>query len=384
MRILVGAAVLAAASAASVPATVAPTAAPAKKATPIPTPIPTPVPPERVSESQKRGAVSERRIARYDNPFVSFSKLTRVEEVDLDNDGVAEALVEGIGTVRGLPTGIPVVGFVSRSRLPFENPIFAIFQKGVGNGWNLLLVGHLPMRCRQRDDPIKCDELTAFRSVLFRFDDRPQVALQIVHLGEPHLTETTMYRLDRGRLETTFSIAGPRSGLSVEFGPDGITRKNAVDTFINRELPPRYRSFTLVTTYVFGERKFRVLAESLEPEWNEREDLELAYWGLVRQSLFTAELAKLQEKQKNPDAAALDPVELVKKRFPDARDVRLEVKQAGIAVVYFERVSCPAHVVLYQPLRHLEGEKSIWDFAVIRSPEESAYECLAEAPARAQ
>ena len=63
--------------------------------------------------------------------------------------------------------------------------------------------------------------------------------------------------------------------------------------------------------------------------------------------------------------------------------MRVEVKQAGIAVVYFERSSCPAHVVVYQPLRHLEGEKSIWDFAVIRSPEEAAYECLAEPPAKA-
>lgn len=382
MRSWIGAAALAAAGAV-LAATGPPPAPPAKTPTPAPTPVPTPVPPARVSESQKKGAFAERRIPRYENPYVSFSKLTRVEEVDLDNDGVAEALVEGIGTVRGLPPGIPVVGFVSRTRLPFENPIFAVLQKGAGGAWNLLLVGHLPLRCRQTDDPIKCDELYAFRSVLFRFDDRPQVALQIVHLGEPHLTETTMYRLDRGKLDPTFSSAGPRSGLSVDFGPDGITRRVAVDTFINKELPPRYRSFTLVTTYVFGDRRFRVLAESLEPEWNEREDLELSYWGLVRQSLFAADLAKLQERQRSPEASALDPVELVKKRFPDARDVRLEVKQAGIAVVYFERSSCPAHVVVYQPLRHLEGEKSIWDFAVIRSPEEAAYECLAEPPAKA-
>ena len=53
-------------------------------------------------------------------------------------------------------------------------------------------------------------------------------------------------------------------------------------------------------------------------------------------------------------------------------------------VVYFERVGCPAHVVVYQPLRHIEGEKSLWGFAVIRSPEEPAYECLAEAPMKGQ
>jgi hypothetical protein len=47
-------------------------------------------------------------------------------------------------------------------------------------------------------------------------------------------------------------------------------------------------------------------------------------------------------------------------------------------VVYFERVGCSAHIVLYQPLRETDGDKSIWDFAVIRSPEEPAYECLME------
>ncbi len=278
--------------------------------------------------SQRRGAVAERRIARYENPFVGFSKITRVEEVDLDNDGVAEALVEGIGTVRGLPPDIPVVGFVSRTKLPFENPIFAVFQKGKGSDWSLLLVGHLPLRCSQTDEPARCDQLSAFRSVLFRFDDRPQVALQIVHAGEPRLFETHFYRLDRGRLDTTLSITAPRSGVDVEFGPDGVTRRIAVDTFINKDLPARYRSFTLVTTYAFGERKFRILAETVEPEWSERAEEDLAYWGLVRQATFASDLARLAERQKKADAWALDPVELVKKRFPDARDVRL-VDQAG-------------------------------------------------------
>ena len=359
-------------------------AAPQKAPTPLPTPIPTPVPPERVSASQNKGSAPERRLPRYENRFVSFSKISRAEEVDLDGDGAAEALVEGIGTVRRLPPDIPVVGFVSRTRLPFENPIFAAFQRSKGGDWNLLLVGHLPLRCKQSDDPGKCDELYAFRTVLFRFDDRPQIALQIVHAGESRLSETHVYRLDRGRLDTTFEAAGPRQGLDVEIGPDGLTRRIAVDTFINKELPARYRSFTLVTNYVFGERKFRILSESLEPEWSERADLDLSYWGLVHQSTFESDVARLQERQKKAEPWAFDPVELVKKRFADAKDVRLGVKQAGIAVVYFERMGCPAHVVVYQPLRHIEGEKSLWDFAVIRSPEEPAYECLGEAPMKGQ
>jgi hypothetical protein len=359
-------------------------AAPQKAPTPVPTPIPTPVPPERVGGSQNRGSVPERRLPRYENRFVSFSKISRVEEVDLDGDGVAEALVEGMGTVRGLPPDIPVVGFVSRTRLPFENPIFAAFQRGKGGDWNLILVGHLPLRCTQSDDPARCDELYAFRTVRFRFDDRPQIALEIVHSGEPHLLEAHVYRLDRGRLDTTFSATGPRPGLDVEIEPDGVTRRIAVDTFINKELPARYRSFTLVTNYVFGERKFRILSESLDPEWSERADLDLSYWGLVHQSTFASDVARLQERQKKADPWTLDPVELVKKRFVDARDVRLGVKQAGVAVVYFERMGCPAHVVVYQPLRYVEGEKSLWDFAVIRSPEEPAYECLGEAPMRGQ
>ena len=359
-------------------------AAPQKAPTPVPTPIPTPMPPERVSSSQNKGSAPERRLPRYENRFVSFSKISRVEEVDLDGDGAPEALVEGIGTVRGLPPDIPVVGFVSRTRLPFENPIFAAFQKTRGGDWNLLLVGHLPLRCSQSDDPARCDELEAFRTVLFRFDDRPQIALEIIHAGEPHLLEAHVYRLDHGRLDATFTATGPRGGLDVEIEPDGITRRIAVDTFINKELPARYRSFTLVTNYVFGERKFRVLSESLEPEWSERADLDLSYWGLVHQSTFASDVARLQERQKKAEAWALDPVEVVKKRFADAKDVRMGVKQSGVAVVYFERMGCPAHVVVYQPLRHIEGEKSIWDFAVIRSPEEPAYECLGEAPMKGQ
>jgi len=355
-----------------------------KKPAPAPTPIATPVPPERVSESQKKGAAPERRLPRFENSFVGFSKITRVEEVDLDNDGVAEALVEGIGTVKSLPPDVPAVGFVSRTRLPFENPILAVFAKGKGTDWSLLLVAHLPLACSQSDDAAKCDELLAFRSVRFRFDDRPQVALQIVHAGEPHLSETRIYRLDRGRLEETFSIAAPRSAVDVSFGPEGVTRRIAVDTFINKELPPRYRSFTLTTNYVFGDRKFRILSESVDPEWNERADTELSFWGLVHQSTFAADLARLQERQKKASPEMQDPAEVVRKRFADARDVRVGVKQSGVAVVYFERVGCSAHVVVFQPLRQTEGEKSFWDFAVIRSADEPAYECLGEPPMKGQ
>ena len=353
----------------------------ARKPTVAPTPIPTPVPPERQGVVRK-GAAPPPTTQRYENPNLRFSKITRVEEVDLDKDGVFEALVEGVGTVKTLPPDIPAVGFVSRARLPFENPLLAVFKKK-GGEWDLLLAAHLPMRCDQTDDPAKCDELLAFRSVPFRFDDRPQVALQIVHAGEPRLTETLTYRLDRGRLDPTFSSALPRAGVEVDIAPEGITRRIAVDTFINKELPPRYRSFTLSTSYIFGERKFRILSESLEPEWNDREDLGLSYWGLVHQSTFSGDLARLQERQKKAAAESpqsLDPAELVKKRFPDARDVRVGLKQPGVAVIYFERIGCSAHIVLYQPLRQWEGDKSIWDFAVIRSPEEPAYECLAEPP----
>ncbi len=349
---------------------------------PPPTAVPTPVPPERVPSSARKGAVVEKRIARFENPYVTFSKITRVEEADLDNDGVAEALVEGIGTVKSMPPWMLAVGFVSRSKLPFENPILAVFQKGKGNEWNPLLVGHLPLRCSQTDDPSKCDQLETFRTVLFRFDDRPQVALQIVHAGEPRLVEAQVYRMDNGRLDPTFAITAPRSAIDVTISPDGVTRRIAVDTFINKELPPRYRSFTLVSNFVFGERKFRILSETVEPEWSDHADTDLAYWGLVRQPVFAPELARLAERQKRAEAWAFDPVETVKRRFADAREVRLGVKESGVAVVEFERPGCPAHVVVYQPLRPAEGEKSIWDFAVIRAAEEPAYECLGEAPLR--
>ncbi len=369
-------------AAALIPATVSAQAPRPRPTVAPPTPIPTPVPPARVVRRNK-GAASGDRVTRYENRFVTFAKLTRVEEVDLDRDGVFEAIVEGIGSFRGLPPDIPAVGFVSRTRLPFENPILAVFKRGKGAEWELLLAGHLPLRCTQSDDPTRCDELVAFRSIDFRYDDRPQVALQIVHPGDPRLSETHVYRLDRGRFDATFSIVLPRTAVDVEFGPEGIRRRIAVDTFINKELPPRYRSFTLTTNYVFGERRFRIASESLEPEWAQGGVFDLSYWGLVHQSTFAGDLAKLQERQKKVATEApwaLDPTELVKKRYPDARDVQVTLRQPGLAVVDFERVNCPAHIVVFQPLREWEGEKSLWDFALIRSPEEPAYECLGESP----
>src|SRR5207302_8928191 len=93
-------------------------AAPAATPTRAPTAVPTPQPPDRLPASPHRGAVTERRVARYENRHVTFSRLTRVEEVDLDGDGVFEALVEGIGTVRSFPAEVPAVAFVSRARPP--------------------------------------------------------------------------------------------------------------------------------------------------------------------------------------------------------------------------------------------------------------------------
>ena len=204
--------------------------------------------------------------------------------------------------------------------------------------------------------------------MLFRFDDRPQVALQIVHAGEPRLSETHFYRLDqRPPRSDVLGHGAPRPASTWTIAPDGVTRRIAVDTFINKELPPRYRSFTLVTSYVFGERKFRILTESVEPEWSEQADDGPRLLGpraAATSSRPTSRSCRTGRRRRRP--WALDPVELVKRRFPDARDVRLGVKEAGVAVVDFERASCSAHVVVYQPLRRAEGEKSIWDFAVIR------------------
>lgn len=351
--------------------------------TAAPTAIPTPVPPEREGR-QNRGAAPapDRRGARYENRSVRYSKVTRVEEVDLDRDGVFEALVEGVGTVRSLPPDIPAVGFVSRARLPFENPILSVFKRAPGGDWDLLLAAHLPQQCTQSADTARCDELLAFRSVDFRFDDRPQVALQIVRAGEPRLSETYMYRLDKGRFDTTFSAVLPRAAVEVDFGPAGITRRIAVDTFINSALPPRYRSFTLTTSYVFGERRFRIVSESVEPEWADRGVLDLSYWGLVHQPTFSEDLVKLKERQAKVSGEpwALDPVELVKRKYPDAKGTRVFVKQPGLAVVTFERAGCIAHLVVFQPLREWDGEKSLWDFGTIRSTESSDYECLPEPP----
>jgi hypothetical protein len=130
---LLGAGALATALGGSAAVSAQTPAATRRPPTATPTAVPTPVPPERVSSSARKGAVPSGRVQGYDNPYVRFSKLTRIEQVDLDNDGDFEALLEGIGTVQSLPPDIPAVGFVSRTRLPFENPLVAVLRRARGS-----------------------------------------------------------------------------------------------------------------------------------------------------------------------------------------------------------------------------------------------------------
>ncbi len=354
-------------------------AIPPRAPTPRPTGVPTPVPPPREQES-RRGALSPTRQW-FPSRDVAFSRTIRLEEVDLDRDGEMEVLVEGIGTVKRLPVEIPAVDFVSRLRLPFESPILAVL-KHFGEEWRPLLLVHVPLRCGQSDDLGTCDQILQFRSVRFRFDDRPQVVLQILHSGEAGINTSYAYRLDRGRLEASFAVALPRSSVDVVIDPNGITRRLAVDTFVNRELPARYRSFTLKSFFVFGESHFRVSAESVEEPWSDRSEAELAYWGLVHQPTFAVDLERLRERGKKEtlEAWTLDPLEVVKRRYPDATRLRMGAKHAGICIVYFERGACHAHAVLYEPLREWEGEKSPWEIAAIRGQKDSPFECLEEPP----
>lgn len=347
--------------------------------TPSPTPAPTPAPPPRV-EAARKGARTLQTLSRFASRDLSFSRLLRVEEIDLDRDGDTDFLVEGIGTVHRLADGLPTVGFVSRSRLPFESTLLAIIKRN-REEWQPLWIAHVPLRCGQSDDLNSCDQVLAFRSVRFRFDDRPQVVLQVLHPGDAGINETYAYRLNRGRLETTFSVSQPRSGAEVTFDPNGIQRRIAVDTFINKDLPARYRSFTLKTSFVFGDDRFRVYSESIEEPWTERGDVDLAYWGLVHQAGFAAELERLRERHRREATEALDPVDLVRKRFPDAQRARVASRQPGVAIVYFDRPGgCHAHAVAYQPLRESEGEKTFWEIAQIRGQRDTPYECLDEPP----
>jgi hypothetical protein len=356
------------------------TARPARpRPTPLPTRAPTPVPPPRVEESRK-GARTIQPLARFASRDMSFSRLLRVEEIDLDRDGDTDYLVEGIGTIRRLPDDVPTVGFVSRSRLPFESPLLAVVRRNKEE-WQPLWIAHVPLRCGQSDDLNSCDQVLAFRSVRFRFDDRPQVVLQILHPGDSGLNETFAYRVNRGRLETTFAVSQPRSGVEVTFDPNGIQRRIAVDTFVNKDLPGRYRSFTLKTFYVFGDARFRVYSETIEEPWTERGDVDLAYWGLVHQSGFAAELERLRERHRREPLEAADPVEVVRKKFPDAQRPRVAARQPGVAILYFDRPGgCHAHAIAYQPLRESDGEKSPWEIAQIRGQRDVPYECLDEPP----
>lgn len=351
---------------------------------PAPTPIPTPVPPERVPDTSRKGVRVLQRVGRYPSADVVYSRLLRVEEADLDGDGVFEALVDGIGTVRNLPEGIPTSGIVSRTRLPFESRLLTVLRRE-GSQWKALFIGHVPLACGQTGDLSRCDQLLDFRCVWFRLDDRPQVLFHVTHAGENGTDEVATYRFAGGHLEATFASTEPRSAVDVTVTPLGIQRRIAVDTFINRDLPQRYRSFTLSSLFTFGERAFRVQSEAVEEAWGERRDFDLAYWGLVHQKGFGADLDRLREREKKASSEApwvFDPVELVKKRLPDATQVRIGTRQEGVAIVDFERAGCAAHAVLYQPLREWDGGRGLWEIALIRVAGGSPYECLREAPLR--
>jgi hypothetical protein len=357
-----------------------PTARPLPAPTLVPTRVPTPVPPPRI-ESSRKGLVTHDRLARFPSADISFSRLLHVEEVDLDRDPGEEVLVDAIGTVQRIPDGVPTVGFVSRYRLPFESPLLVVMKK-IGAQWQPLWIAHVPLRCGQSDDLSSCDQIVQFRTIRFRFDDRPQVLFQMLHPGESGLNETYAYRLNRGRLETTFSAALPRSAVSVSVEPNGIERRLAVDTFLNRDLPARYRSFTLKTLFVFGENRFRVGADVLEDVWTpDRTATELAYWGLVHEPGFSADVDKLRERQRSVDAWSIDPAEVVRRRYPDATRVRQGPRGAGLCVVYFDRPNnCHAHALLYQPLREWEGDRTFWEFASFRGQKDTPFECLEEDP----
>lgn len=348
---------------------------------PSPTPVPTPAPPPRI-ETSRKGLASRPRDARFPSPEISFSRLLRVEEVDLDRDGVSEALVDGIGTVQRIPEEIPALGFLSRYRLPFESPLLAVMKK-TGDEWHPIWIAHVPLRCGQTDDLSVCDEITQFRTIRFRFDDRPQVVFQMLHAGESGLHETYAYRLVKGRLETTFSASLPRASVNVSVDSNGIERRLAADTFLNRDLPVRYRSFTLKTFFVFGENRFRVGTDVPEDAWSaDKAETELVYWGLLHQSSFAADVEKLRERQKTAESWAFDPVEVVRHRYADAVKVRLGARAAGVCVVFFERGGCNAHALLYQPIREWEGERTFWDVASLRGQKDFPFECVEEPPLR--
>jgi hypothetical protein len=359
--------------------------APPPPPTKVPTPIPTPQAPPRIEESRK-GVLPRERVARFPSKDVSFSRILRVEEVDLDRDGVPEVMLEAIGTVQRLPEDVPAIGFVSRYRLPFESPLLVVLKKNgekKDEDWKLLFIAHVPLRCGQSDDLSTCDQLLQFRTIRFRYDDRPQIVFQMLHPGDSGLNETYAYRLGRGKLETTFAVALPRSSVTVGVDPNGIERRLAVDTFVNRELPARYRSFTLRTYFVFGENRFRIASDTPEEGWSaDRADVELAYWGLVHQPVFAGDVEKMRERQKQGvDPWALDPAEVIHHRFPDAIKIRVATRIPGVCVVFFERPNnCHAHALLYQPVREWDGDRTFWEIGAMRGQKETPFECLEEPP----
>ena len=64
---------------------------------------PPPSPPARVKETAAKGRMTRERLARFEGPHIAFSRIVHIEQVDLDRDGIFEALVDGIGTVKSLP-----------------------------------------------------------------------------------------------------------------------------------------------------------------------------------------------------------------------------------------------------------------------------------------
>jgi hypothetical protein len=365
------------ARAASASGPAAPVRTPMARVTLVPTLIPTPEPPERI-EATRRGGRPLVRSSRFPSSEISFSKLTRIEEVDMNGDGDAEFLVEGVGTIHNLPPGVATTGIVSTRRLPFESPLLALLHRE-GAEWRPLFVGHVPLACGQTGEFSRCDQILDFRTIRFRYDDRPQVLVRIQHRGEAGVLDVSTYRLaDTGQLEETFSASQPRTGLEVDVDPFGIRRRLAVDTFVNRQLAAGYRSFTLSSNFIFGERKFRVYTETAEEMYSERGDIELSYWGLVHQPVFRDELERLRRQPRQPGDD--DPVKVLQRRYADARNVRLSTRRPGLAVVLFERPGCAAHAVLYQPLRETQGDGAAWELASIRLSGDTPYECLGEPP----
>ena len=255
-------------------------------------------------------------------------------------------------------------------------------MRKAGARWQPLWIAHVPLRCGQSDDLSSCDQILQFRTIRFRFDDRPQVLFQMLHPGESGLNETYAYRLSRGRLETTFSASLPRSAVKVSVEPNGIERRLAVDTFLNRDLPTRYRSFTLKTLFVFGENRFRVASDVLEDVWTrDRTATELAYWGLVHEPGFAAEVEKLRERQssarrvvprsRRKSSGTVTPTRRGSASATAGARASASCTSTGRTTAMRTRCSISR-------LREWEGERTFWEIASFRGQKDTPFECLEE------